>query len=229
MKYKSRFNLLIFLSFLSFLSINVFANDIKYSYKIDVKTKYIGKLGATVDDESVIQPFLKMNADNGFYSSLWLNLPLTKDNPKRSLEIEPSIGYKYIYNGWEADTSLTYIDLQNPKALDFSDDVLNSKIKLSKNDHYVEMLHYRASNAKNGWLMGVGTQVNIKNVLSFSANVRYSDGPFSFKPMYYGQFYLSHEIKKLNLIFTAEILKVFRTKPNEQRGDEVALGVSYDF
>lgn len=227
MKYISRFHLLVCLFF---LSIKIFASDMKYNYKIDFKTKYIGKLGTTVDNKNVVQPYLEMNAASGFYSSLWLNIPLKKDNPKRSLEIEPSIGYKYIYNDWRVDTSLTYMDLQNPKILDFSGDVLNSKVKLSKNNHYLELLHYRANKAKNGWLMGIGTQVNVKENLSLSANIRYSDGPFSFEPMYYGQFYLSHKIKKLNLIFTTEILKIFKKKNgNEQRDDEIAFGVSYKF
>ncbi len=226
MKYKFSF----FVVSLAFTTVKAFSKDIEYNYKTSYKTKYIAKLGTTVDDKSVIQPYIEAKFNSNFYTSLWLNIPLTKKNPKRSLEIEPSIGYKKSNNNWGFDTSVTYIDLQNPKVLDFSGDVLNSKIKLTKDNHYIEVLHYMASNANNGWLLGIGTKFNIENVLSLSANLRYSDGPFSLEPMYYGQFNLSHEIKELNLVFTVELLKIFKkTNHLEQRDDEIALSASYKF
>lgn len=206
------------------------AGDMDYSAKLSLKTKYLGKLGTTVDDNNVLQPYVELNHKSGLYGYLWLNLPLKEGNPKRSLEIEPSLGYRKSAGEWTWDASLTLFDIQNPGVLDFTGDILSPKIKLSNPFFYTEAIYYAADSGRNGWLVGVGANKNLRGAVSLSGNINYVEGPLDFEPILYAKFKALVSLNKRHMDLFVEIMQiVHRESANDPRRDQVALGLSYSF
>ncbi len=197
---------------------------------LSFKTKYLGKLGTTVDDNNVLQPYMEVRHKNGLYAYLWLNLPLKEGNPRRSLEIEPSVGYRTTMGNWTWDTSLTLFDIQNPRVLDFDGDILSPKIKLSNSFFHAEILYYAADGARDGWLAGVGLKHRWGSAISLFAEINYVDGPFHFEPILYSKFKALLAIDNLATDLFVEVVQILREESaNEPRQDQVALGLSYHF
>ena len=195
-----------------------------------MKSKYLGKLGTTVDRHSVLQPYLELSHSNGFYGYLWLNLPLKDGNPDRSLEVEPRVGYRKLLNDWRVDLSLTLFDIQNPRVLDFEGDILGSSIKVSKGMFYLETIVYSADRGRDGLLGGFGAEKRISDHLSLFAEVNYVDGPFHFEPIAYVEFKAEYALENSPIALFIEVMEVFhKTSRSDGRKDQIALGLSYSF
>lgn len=206
------------------------AEEWDYTAKLSLKTMYLGKLATAVDDNNVLQPYVEINHKNGFYAYLWLNVPLKEGNPRRSLEVEPSVGYRRLLAEWTWETSLTLFDMQNPDVLDFEDDILSPKIKLNNRFFYAEALYYAADGGRDGWLAGVGTTHKLCGTVFLSANINYVDGPLHFEPIWYAK------VKAL-VAFDAIPVEIFvemqelidQDSATDPREDQVAFGLSYRF
>lgn len=206
------------------------AEGFDFTAQLSIKNQYLGKLGVTVDDHPVLQPFLAVNSDSGWYGSLWLNIPLNKGNPKRSVEIEPTVGFRHQLAGWNWDWSLTLYDIQNPGLLDFSGDVVGPRLMLSRSSWYLEMVHAEADKANNGSLLGAGGQWQLASSLNLQASLNYVDGPFSLEPIVYSKVKViwSLPISEVNVFFEAQNILQEQNR-NETRRDQVAVGVSFTY
>lgn len=206
------------------------AEGITYAAQLSVKSQYLGKLGTTVDDRVVLQPYLEVNHDSGWYGYLWLNIPLSDGNPKRSLEIEPSAGYRHQLWGWKWDWSLTLFDIQNPGLLDFSGDILGPKLMLSRRNWYLEVLHYEAEGAENGYLLGGGGNWQLARGLNLQASLSYVDGPFHFEPIVYGKVKAIWSLPTYGVDVFVEALEILQEQNiGESRRDQIAVGLSFTY
>lgn len=206
------------------------ADSVEYSANIAIKTDYLGKIGTTVDNHNVLQPYVELSHENGFYGSVWFNLPLKEDNPMRSFEFEPSIGYRAEFGEWNWTAALTLFDLQNPKTLDFSGDVLSPSIKLSRGAFYTEALYYAAEGAEDGWLTSVGFSQAIGNRANLTGNLTYVDAPFHFEPIWYSKLTADLSLKPVPVSLFVEFMDILAEKNDQDtRTDQVALGMRYFF
>lgn len=206
------------------------AEGAEYIAQLSIKNQYLNKLGAVFDDHPVLQPYLEVNSDSGWYGSLWLNIPLSPGNPKRSLEINPSVGYSHQLAGWNLDWSLTLFDNQNPGILDFSGDVLGPKLILSRQNWFLEVIHAEAANADNGHLLGGGGQWQLTQNLNLQASLSYVDGPFNFEPIVYSKVKAiwSLPISGFDVFF--EALNILQEQDvSESRSDQIAVGISFTY
>ncbi|MET1256875.1 hypothetical protein [Aliikangiella maris] len=205
------------------------ADDMEYTTVLTYKTKYLAKIGATVDT-NVFQPYFEAKSKSGFYSSLWLNIPLEHGNPNKSIEVEPSIGYISHFEGWTLNTSLTLFDIENPDTLDFDGDMIGSKIRVENSMMYFEVLHYTADDNNNGLLSEIGTELKFFEKEKIFVNLSYVDGPLHFKPIIFSKVKLVRPIDNSNFSFSLELLNVIDKKSSQDvRKDGVSLGISYAF
>ena len=206
------------------------AQGLDVSGSLSLKTKYLGKLGTTADNDTVLQPYVEANHASGMYGYIWFNLPLKAHNPSRSLEFEPSVGYRTNVGKWKVDASLTLFDIQNPRVFDFKGDILSPKIKASRNGYYTEYLQYIADRGKDGFLVEVGKAFKPTQQLAVSVNVTYVDGPFHFEPIVYARFKAKYQFASSAWQVSLDVLDlVEREASNEQRRDRVAVGLHYAF
>lgn len=206
------------------------AEGYEYVAQLSIKNQYLNKLGAVFDDHAVLQPYLEVKSDSGWYGSLWLNIPLDEGNPKRSLEINPSVGYRHQLAGWNWDWSLTLFDNQNPGILDFSGDVLGPKLLLSRGNWYLEVIHAEAANAKNGHLLGGGGQWQLARDLNLQASLSYVDGPFNFEPIIYSKVKAIWSLPMPGFDVFFEALNILQEQNiNESRSDQIAVGISFTY
>lgn len=206
------------------------AEGIDYTAQFSIKNQYLGKLGVTVDDHAVLQPFLAANSGSGWYGSLWLNIPLNGGNPKRSLEVESSVGYRHQLAGWNWDWSLTHFDIQNPGILDFSGDVIGPRLMLSRKNWYLEVIHAEADNAEDGSLFGGGGQWQLARDLNLQTSLSYVDGPFQLKPIVYGKMKVIWSLPISGIDVFVEALDILQEQNiGERRSDQVAVGISFTY
>jgi len=206
------------------------AEGIDYTAQLSIKSQYLGKLGVTVDDHAVLQPYLEVNSDSGWRGSVWLNIPLNGGNPKRSLEIESSVGYRHQLAGWNWDWSLTLFDIQNPRVLDFSGDVLGPRLMLSRRNWYLEVIHAEADNAENGHLLGGGGQWQLARGLNLQTSLSYVDGPFHFDPIIYSKVKVIWSLRMSGVDVFVEALNILQEQNiSEPRSDQIAMGISFTY
>jgi len=206
------------------------ADGNEYIAQLSLKNQYLNKLGVIFDDQAVLQPYLEVNSDSGWYGSLWLNIPLDEGNPKRSLEINPSIGYSHQLAGWNWDWSLTLFDNQNPRILDFSGDVLGPKLILSRGNWYLEVIHAEADKAENGHLLGGGGQWQLAHDLNLHASLSYVDGPFNFGPIVYSKVKATWSLPVSGFDVFVEALNILQEQNiSESRSDQIAVGISFTY
>ncbi|NIB41683.1 hypothetical protein HBA55_18910 [Pseudomaricurvus alkylphenolicus] len=206
------------------------AQEVSYAAQVSVKTKYLGKLGTTVDDHAVLQPYIGASHDNGWYGYLWLNIPLEDGNPRRSFEVEPSIGYRRQLGDWQWDLSLTLFDIQNPRVLDFVGDILSPKVMLSRGGWYLEAIHYEADGADDGHLFGGGGHWRLEGGLELEASLSYVDGPFAYDPIVYGKAKAAWSLPIAGISVFVEALAILQERnPQEPRRDQLAVGLTYAY
>lgn len=206
------------------------AEEFDYTAQLSIKNQYLGKLGVTVDDHPVLQPYLAVNSDSGWYGSLWLNVPLNAGNPKRSLEIESSVGFRHQLAGWNWDWSLTLFDIQNPGVFDFSGDVLGPRLLLSRRNWFLEAIHAEAANTRNGQLFGGGGQWQLARDLTLQTSLSYVDGPFSLEPIVYSKAKVIWSLPLSGVDVFIEALNILQEQNRrESRSDQIAMGISFTY
>lgn len=204
------------------------SQDTNYASQISIKSQYLGKLGTIVDDRVVLQPYLEINHDSGWYGNLWINIPLSDGNPNRSMEIEPTAGYRYELGDWKWNWSLTLFDIQNPGLLDFSGDVLGPRLMLSRSNWYLEALHYEADGAENGSLFGSGVNWQLDRGFEIQASLNYVDGPFHYEPIVYGKVKVIWSSPTYGVDLFVELLDIVQEQNlGESRRDQIAVGLNF--
>lgn len=205
-------------------------DDLEYFAQLSLKTRYLGKLGTTVDDRPVLQPYLEVSQNQGFYASLWLNVPLEEGNPNRSLEIEPSAGLRRVVKGWAMDLFVMLTDFQNPRVLDFDSDVFSTGVKLNNGRFAVEAIRYIADGGRDGLLGSIGLRHQWRDRMFLSLDTHYADGPLHFRPISYLKLKLEVPLQPTSMALFVEVLEVLHsTSATERRRDQTAVGISYRF
>ncbi|MEO0369718.1 MAG: hypothetical protein AAF197_13205, partial [Pseudomonadota bacterium] len=145
-----------------------------------LKNNYVFSTGTEIDDKPVSQLWIRGKNQTGFFVDIWANAPLNSGNPRRSGEIDYSIGWEKQLEGIGTITAmLTYYDIQLPTLFDFENDVWGPVLKWQTGNFYSEGMMFFVDNGRNGFRVVNSYTHHVSDGLSIKANLNFADGPYS--------------------------------------------------
>lgn len=153
-----------------------------------LKNNYIFSTGTEIDDKPVFQLWLRGTSESGFFVDFWGNAPLRSGNPKRSAEMDFSIGYSKTFGIKHTLTAmLSYYDIETPELLDFDNDVLSPVLKWQTGNFYTEGIYFLVDGDRDGYRIENSYTHRLSERLELQGKLNFADGPYTNKKAVIGK------------------------------------------
>lgn len=198
---------------------------------VSLKNNYVFSTGTQIDDKPVLQLWARAAFNRGWFVDLWSNVPLADGNPRRSAEIDYSIGYRHDFGVYGKVTAmLTYYDIQTPDVFNFNNDAWGPVLRWQKGNFFTEGMYFFVDGERDGFRILNSYTHPLSDRLSVRGKLTVADGPFANQAALVGKLGVSytnpaHWVESVGLE-VSEIL--YAEDHNDPRGFATTLSFSKD-